>query len=421
MEAISNTAYPVTPQTQTSHLRSSRYSKANPTTEQTTRSLHQAESQHPPLSAPASQESFLSYQSTGSSAGPRLESSSSNVSQLTSYTDLMSPTSSAPERIYDNQYTTSKPGMARVRTPDECGQTNDMYAVASPMSVTSPAATNGTKRTASGHVKNAPSLPSTPMAAESSSGRPRADSISSTSSRAGELALNLKTRLGYAMAKVQNGWEHKNIHEVEQLAAHRLHSHRHSMSHVDYSRRPLSAGLSNGTAGLSMHEDHGHHTNHSTACPPSKRHSGVYASQATSSQTVLASAPRLQPAPDLRPTTSQRYEHTVASSQTSNHSGNAMSPPRTPVNGNTRRPPTIRTELQTAEAERDALQALFQLGSPHTSQFSRQQNSQASSLQASPLRSEFPTPRRVTFARSESDSSSHLSVSDNGMPDGKEI
>ncbi|KAK1090827.1 hypothetical protein LTR48_007533 [Friedmanniomyces endolithicus] len=44
-----------------------------------------------------------------------------------------------------------------------------------------------------------------------------------------------------------------------------------------------------------------------------------------------------------------------------------MSPPRTPVNGHhssRTRPPTIRTGTEQAEAERDALQALFQLGSP---------------------------------------------------------
>ncbi|EME47195.1 hypothetical protein DOTSEDRAFT_69219 [Dothistroma septosporum NZE10] len=81
-----------------------------------------------------------------------------------------------------------------------------------------------------------------------------------------------------------------------------------------------------------------------------------------------------------------------------------MSPPRTPTNtAATRRPPTIRTELQTAEAERDALQALFQLGSPHTSQMPRRATTASS--QASPQRMNLDTPRRVTFARSESDSS----------------
>ena len=157
MESIPGSAFPVTPQTQTSHLRSSQF---NPTTAaNSTRSMQQADSQQPTLSAPASQESFASLQSIGSSTVPQLQNSSSNVSQLTSYTDLTSPISSAPEQLYEQQYITSKPTIGRVRTPEEAQhvQKNDSYAVVSPMSVTSPISTNGTKRTASGHVKNVPS------------------------------------------------------------------------------------------------------------------------------------------------------------------------------------------------------------------------------------------------------------------------
>ena len=417
MEALSASAFPVTPQTETSHLRSSQFDQANPTTaQQATRSMQQAASQQPALSAPASQESFVSVQSTGSSNGPWLQTSSSNVSQLTSYTDLTSPTSSAPRQAYEQLYAASKPDVARARTPEEGynGRRNDSHAVASPMSVTSPVSTNGTKRTASGHVKNAPSLPNTPVTATFAGSRSRTDSISSTGSRAGDLAFSLKTRLGYAMAKVQHGWEHKNINEVEQLAAHKLSPHRHSMSHLDYSRRPVTSGLTNGTAHLSMYDSYGHGASDGPAYPPSKRHSGAYTAFMPPSLPDPRTTPRLQPAPDIRPSTSQRHDQPTSASQQSGYS-NVMSPPRTPVNGHGRRPPTIRTEMQTAEAERDALQALFQLGSPHTSQPSRHQHSQASSSQASPLRSEFPTPRKVTFARSESDSSARRSSSDSSM------
>ena len=407
MEAISSSAFPVTPQTQTSHIRSSQFS--NPTTAQSaTRSMQQQ-----PLSAPASQESFVSVQSADSSVAPRLQTSSSNVSQLTSYSDLTSPTSSAPEHTYEHRYVTSKPNISRVRTPEEGEnmQRTDSHVTASPMSLTSPVSTNGTKRTASGHVKNAPSLPNTPLTATFAGRRSRADSISSTGSKAGELAYSLKTRLGYAMAKVQHGWENKNINEVEQLAAHKLSPHRHSMSHLDYSRRPVSSGLSNGTARLSMYETYSRGGIDAAAYPPSKRHSGTYASLMPPSLPNLAAAPRLQPAPDIRPATSRRHDQPISATQTSSQS-NAMSPPRTPINGYARRPPTIRTDTQTAEAERDALQALFQLGSPHTSQFSRPHHSQQSSSQASPLRSEFATPRKVTFARSESNSSAARSSSE---------
>lgn len=394
MEATTSSYVPRTPQTQTSYIRSSQAS------DPATRSLQPAEQ--------ASQESLRSL---GNGDGPRLQTSRSNLSQLTAYTDLSSPGEElVPERGYEPQYGSSRPDIDRMPTPEEQQGVfrNDGLAIASPMSLTSPVATNGTKRTASGHVKNGPSLPNTPLTTTFGGKRTRADSISSTGSRAGELAMTLKARLGYAMAKVQHGWEHKSINEVEQLAAHKLSPHRHSMSHLDYSRRPLSSGLSNGAGRLSMYEPSAHRYGNSSTEHPSKRHSGNYSSFMPPSLPDLAAAPRLKPAPDIRPT-SQRHDQPISSSQPV-YSTSAMSPPRTPVNGQSRRPPTIRTELQTAEAERDALQALFQLGSPHSSQVPWQQNSQASSSQASPLRTEFTAaPRRVTFARSDSDSSARRS------------
>ncbi|KAK4955849.1 hypothetical protein LTR10_006788 [Elasticomyces elasticus] len=392
METIS--AYHATPNTQISHMRHSaaaRPSKSNPA-QQETRSMQAPETTYSqPLSAPASQESFISTRSDASSVQPPLQSSNSNLSQLTNYTD---PTSPAKQQYEQRNGTATS--QRRAITPE--GQQDAVsradYALASPMSVVSPAA-NGAKRTASGHVKNAPSLPSTPLAATFADRMARRESISSTGSRAGEMAATLKTRLGYAMAKVQHGWEHKTIAEVEQLATQKMSSpNRHSMSHVDYSHRP--------------------------------RRSGNYSNFMASPQQprpAWSNAPHLQPPADIRPGTSstQRMYYLAPSGQTSAQNlQNAMSPPRTPVNGHSsRRPTTIRTDIQIQEAESEALQALFQLGSPHTSQISRQQNnaSQASSSQASPQRTEYPTPRRVTFARSESGSSARGSSAEGAGPE----
>ena len=416
---------PTTPRTQTSNIRESRPRPAvGLLAQQATRSMQPSDPQQQPLSAPASQESFVSVQSTGSSVGPRLQSSSSNVSQLTNYTDVTSPSSSAPTKDGHALLQASQPD-GRAHTPEHQTQQNgNIHPLASPMSIVSPASVNGAKRTASGHVKSAPSLPNTPMDATFGRRRSRGESISSTGSRAGELAASLKTRLGYAMAKVQHGWENKSIAEVEQLAAHKVQSNRHSMSHTNSSSRPMSAGLSNGFSRVSMYESYGRGALDGAASPPSKRHSGTYASFVSPPQQYapsLSSAPRLQPAADIRPTTSTHQVHRVLpSSQTSNPQS-VMSPPRTPLPGQQRRPPTIRTDTQTAEAERDALQALFQLGSPHGSQMARQNAaSQASSTQASPLRTEFATPRKVTFARSESDSSAVSSSSSINIQGGRD-
>ncbi|KAF2772164.1 hypothetical protein EJ03DRAFT_325003 [Teratosphaeria nubilosa] len=360
--------------------------------------------QQPPLSAPASQESI---QSAGSSVSAQVQKSPSSLSQITNYTDPASHSEAAP-----NAYATADRPVAkyinREKTPEN--KINGGYAVTSPMSVTSPVA-NGAKRTASGHVKNAPSLPSTPMTEAFTRGRARAESLSSTGSRAGELAATLKTRLGYAMAKVQHGWEHKTLAEVEQLAVSEMSPNRHTMSHIDQRIRPMSSGISSDTANLSMYERYSHGQVDGAVSPPPKRRSGNWASKVHSAQSggyAYGAARHLQPPVDLRPNASSRAYHPAPSSQQDSHGSNAMSPPRTPVNNHPRRPATIRTDTQTAEAERDALQALFQLGSPHASQISRQTNnaSQASSSQASPLRTEYPTPRKVTFARSGSNVSS---------------
>ncbi|EME47196.1 hypothetical protein DOTSEDRAFT_41656, partial [Dothistroma septosporum NZE10] len=188
-------------------------------TPQPNRSSHPTRQGDPqqPLSAPASQESMLSVQSVTSSVMPRLQASDSNLSQLTSYTDNTSPSSSVESSTAARHapHTSQKAAVQRQRTPENPLHSAHFMgedALASPMSLTSPAFTNGAKRTASGHVKNAPSLPNTPYTTTFPERGSRRESISSSGSRAGELAATLKTRLGYAMAKVQNGWEHKQLH-----------------------------------------------------------------------------------------------------------------------------------------------------------------------------------------------------------------
>lgn len=407
METMTQTNYaPASHQhQQSSHTREPHHRAA------TTRTLHAAahdsdsqhQNHHQTLSAPASQESFVSVQSTGSSVAPGLQGSDSNLSQITTYTDLISPSSSAGSKpAQDAAHTATNSQSQRDTTPENANRTphlNGDSALASPMSIASPVATNGAKRTASGYVKNAPSLSNTPYSSVFPGRESRRESISSSGSKAGELAATLKTRLGYAMAKVQHGWEHKTLHEVEQLAAHRARNNRNSMSHID--SRPRTSGLSNGTAGLSVYDHQSRGTLQINGQPPSKRHSGTYSGYTYPPQ-QSGPTPQLQPAPDIRPTSNSRpYPAPQLYPTTSNSS--AMSPPRTPVNVGPRRPPTIRTETQTIEAERDALQALFQLGSPHTSQMPR--SATASSSQASPMKTDLDTPRRVTFARSESNSS----------------
>ncbi|KAM3423698.1 hypothetical protein BST61_g1110 [Cercospora zeina] len=388
---------------------------------------------HPTLSAPASHESMVSVQSSYASSGPPLHGSDSHLS---TQTELTSPSSAAGlQRILTTippQDATHRPHNVyrpRNQTPENAQPSPTRtaeHALYSPMSITSPVATNGAKRTASGHVKNASSIHTSPCRVQFPGRESRRESVSSSGSKAGEIAATLKARLGYAMAKVHNGWEHKSLAEVEQLAAQR-HRSRTSASQIDHPR-PGTSGLSNGASKMSGYDQHGRTMMDMTEAPPSKRTSGNYSQYQAHVQSHLQQSqqhfawqstmpPRLQPAPDIRPTSSQRggafagpILHPLPQ-----HVSNAMSPPRTPISAaSPQRPPTIRTQTQTAEAERDALQALFQLGSPHTSvgphiPRTGTATTNSSQSQMSPARQPDLTPRHAPFVRSESASTSSSS------------
>jgi hypothetical protein len=323
-----------------------------------------------------SQGSIASVQSSSTNGNiPELHTSPSNLSQLTNNTDLTEPdVSSQPAKLSH---------IHRDRTPDNATfkqNTTGDSALASPMSIASPVVPtiNGSKRTASGHVKNAASL-STPSTTFSPmmDARSRRESTTSSGSRAGELAASLKERLGYAMAKVQHGWEHKSLLEVEQLAANRERSsratNRYSASYID--NRPLSSGLSNPTANMTIYESmYANQSATSMASPPSKRRSGHFnfspamSSSQQSANSYLQHTPRLEPALDLTPTCSSTTHQTDRKQNYSQPTpSSAMSPPRTPIPiAASQRPPTLRTQTQTMEAERDAIMVLQQLGSPRT-------------------------------------------------------
>jgi hypothetical protein len=380
-------------------------SRPRPTFDQPTRNMHASDLQPQQLSAPASQESIITTNSYGSSVASQLQSASSNASQLTSYTDQTSPTSYAPTTKAEHSTLTLDNDVdVRDRTPeDQTSREGELTTFISPASTSTPVASNGTKRTAGGYTKETLGGSSTPFSGAIRGNRSRAASTaSSSSSRAGELAASLKARLGYAMTKVQNGWEHKSFSEVERLTAQKA-ANRHSMSHLDHNRRPMSSGLANGTARLSMYEPQHVSSLDGGYSPPSKRSSGTYNGFVpTRAPHTTGTTPRLQPAPDIRPTSNYRSHPYAQQLQRARHN-NGMSPPRTPNTQQPRRPHPIRTDTQTAEAEREALQALFQLGSPHGSQIPRAHaTSRASSSQTSPLRADSSTPRRVTFARSDS-------------------
>ncbi|KAK7548861.1 hypothetical protein IWX49DRAFT_589898 [Phyllosticta citricarpa] len=185
----------------------------------------------------ASQESQLSASSTTSQA-PRLLSLQSNVS-----TDSIPETESTSPATSNvsSQTDPAKPApavagaSAPVQKPvalDTCitprKQTAFQHdfsprsAAGSPMAIDTPPTSRGAKRTASGLIKPPTSAyGGTNDTGASSGAHSRNTSTESGLTRIGKLSAELKTRLSYAMIKVQNGWEQKSFDELETVASQR--------------------------------------------------------------------------------------------------------------------------------------------------------------------------------------------------------
>lgn len=158
-----------------------------------------------PSAAPDSQESSTSTGSTTSTV-PRLQTASSNVSQITVDTDLTSPPSSSPAGS-QSQTGPEKPVSQSVsqgnaqdaataagngtqpRTPEpEPGTQAQVVpgsAAKSPVTVVTPV--NGAKRTADGMVKSMGTSSGSPAQLDVA-GRSRAESLSSSGSKASEVS-----------------------------------------------------------------------------------------------------------------------------------------------------------------------------------------------------------------------------------------
>ncbi|KAL8952587.1 MAG: hypothetical protein Q9222_001502 [Ikaeria aurantiellina] len=102
---------------------------------------------------------------------------------------------------------------------DSTGRKSDgspSYMVEKSNSPLANAGTQAQKRTASGEVKQS-------WIGQTNHGRhSRNTSTASKTSQISELSNDLRTRLSYAMFKVQNGWQAHNLNELEAIAAQKL-------------------------------------------------------------------------------------------------------------------------------------------------------------------------------------------------------
>jgi len=249
-----------------------------------------------------------------------------------------------------------------------------------------------------------------------------------------QAAAQLKTRLAYAMAKVQHGWEHKSMAEVEQLAVSlspkpltlQQDAHHRIISPRSRTFDARTAGRQLPQAQIPMHDPARSYK--SPMSPPAKRRSGefgaILADQNINPRTGYVST--LAPPPDIgQPKHSRRVSFTQTSprGRAAQSNGHQAPPPShiptTPKAA--RRPAQIRTSTQTAQDEQDAMDALMLMGSPtNGGQFPR--SSQHSSGHASPQRTPITKssrPRQALQYRSDSNDSitSESGYSSTGVAD----
>ncbi|KAF7947696.1 hypothetical protein EAE96_008776 [Botrytis aclada] len=319
------------------------------------------------------------------------------------------------------------------------------------------------KRTADGHVKSRASNSTSPSPKGPSSVRSHTrntstvSNASSVASRFGELSSELRTRLSYAMVKVNNGWESKSINEVENIASQAgsptsSNSTLNNRKNLHTSPRTAIANIQGQgsrdvfgprpTADFDLY----------TRTEPSSRtyesfwrdHSTTNGAQSYRHNLYNSSSPQsksLAPPADIRPTPPSRRSDSKFSklpsiprhsSATSHHSFNNSAPQTPSGTAHHRSEHTItsghrptREQEKRETRERDAIEMLLSMGSPGNSQTIRPSITPPQltieSPRQSPLRTEFgqmpqnskvkmgpQNQRRVEFAESVS------SGSDNG-------
>ena len=352
----------------------------------------------------------------------------------------------------------------------QLSQLSQLAAAQPPMTSSSTArpmiATAGQKRTADGQVKPpSPPSPQVPRVRGHSRNTSAVSNTSVASSRIGEvnkafsilkppinitqLSSELKTRLSYAMVKVNNGWQSNTIEEVESLASAAgsptsSTSTLHGLRTTASPRIAMIALGGNSVSVAPQSQTPGDFDLYSRTEPQSRTyesfwrdHSSIPRPQATKS---------LAPPADIRPTSlstqSSRRSQTpkftkvpTIPGQGSNSSLNThTSAPRTPLRtdfsdqGQTfKGGEKIQTPSQKTMKEQDAIETLLFMSSPGNSgnmgappPFQRRGEG-GSPPQNSPLRTEFPRgERRVAFEKSTGKEMGNGKGRERGPPGGGE-
>ncbi|KAI4188961.1 MAG: hypothetical protein LQ346_005207 [Caloplaca aetnensis] len=281
--------------------------------------------------------------------------------------------------------------------------------------VDSPPRKSPLKRTASGQVKPGESEHWAPSASVKLHGHSRNTSTASKTSQVSDLSHELRTRLSYAMFKVQNGWQSHNLNELEAMTLPRS-SPSSGLSQLQHAAGvPPSSQHSQYPAETSRYAQRSPPAMGSAYEQPALRQVSAQSPplyhampNATSAPHSPHRGPSLAPPVDILPRTSHQLHslnmqppqlnttntyHNGASNLTS-----PTVPTPTPLTPTRRPASSIRTPSQKADAEKDAVETLMFMSSPGNSGY-HPAAFRASAM--SPLRSNGSTrspTKRTTFA-----------------------
>ncbi|OAG39157.1 hypothetical protein AYO21_06540 [Fonsecaea monophora] len=314
--------------------------------------------------------------------------------------DEVSPISSALSSHGGSQATETLSQQEERLNAEHTGVEQGQQEKTNSTSQSPPPHTSGIKRTASGEVKR-----SSVDVAEEGVPRPNgvgpshASSATSNQTKGNvlELSQQLRTRLKYAMVKVQNGWQSRSLDEVESLASQ---SPRSTVSgfqnlHDQQMLSPRTAMSRKYQCESSESE-----SSDSTVALESRGLVNMVGSPPVSSRRALAPPVDIIPSSRRRPTPNAGIQSANGIHvQTGNlHSSRPHTNQRTPS--------------QNAAMEADAVETLLFMASPnnsgynppsHASQDSSLRSAQVFSSQTSPLRTQFSqtsvtSPKKVVFS-----------------------
>lgn len=299
---------------------------------------------------------------------------------------------------------------------------------------------HGQKRTASGHVKSSSSSLATSPVEALGKGHSRS---TSTSTQIGEvsthetgipypfltnvqLSAELKTRLSYAMVKVQNGWQSRTIDEVESLASTqgcitspiqpfkspRKKDYQGMAGIQDPSERTTTSSAlllsPSNTKQPTRNQNYAYASSHMNASSsPPKHHRGHFSPQDVGLGSEYAymppsaqQGPSLAPPVDFAPCSNARRSHQYPHASALHHNGvrslsnlsasSTSSRSTVPATPPQKRLSPIKTPNATSKAtamEKDAIETLLFMSSPGNSQ----RHPTNSQLSGTPLRSTFST------------------------------